>query len=55
VHRVDVLRYDGLGERANTEWFSALDFARKTLKNPLQVPSHIKERNNTENEQQGFK
>jgi hypothetical protein len=27
----------------------------KSSKNPMQVPSHIKERNNTENEQQGFK
>jgi hypothetical protein len=32
------------------EWFLALDIARKIIKNPMQVPSHIKERNNTENE-----
>jgi hypothetical protein len=31
VHRVDVLGQDGLGERANTEWFSALDIARKII------------------------
>jgi hypothetical protein len=37
------------------EWFLALDIARKINKNPMQVPSHIKERNNTEKEHQGFK
>ena len=32
MHRLDVLREDGLGERANMEWFSALDIARKIIK-----------------------
>jgi hypothetical protein len=31
VHRVDDLRWDSLGERANMEWFSALDIARKII------------------------
>jgi hypothetical protein len=37
------------------EWFSARDIARKIIKNPMHVPSHIKERTNTEREHQGFK
>jgi hypothetical protein len=38
------------------EWFSALDIARTNQqKNPMQVPSHIKEINNTKEEHQGFK
>jgi hypothetical protein len=31
VHREDVLRWNGLGERANMEWFSTLDIARKII------------------------
>jgi hypothetical protein len=55
VHRVDVLRYDGLGGRANTEWFSALDIARKINEksNASAFPNQRKK--HTENEQQGFK
>jgi hypothetical protein len=32
-----------------------LTLQEKSSKNPMQVPYHIKERNNTENKQQGSK
>jgi hypothetical protein len=35
------------------DWFSALEIAKnlKSLENPMQVPSHIKERDNDEQTQ----
>jgi hypothetical protein len=40
----------GLGQKTSMEWFLALGIAKhkKSLKNPMRVPSHFKDRDNDE-------